>query len=704
MKIKSIRISNILSFAYYENFEEAPEIIFHHRGGEGSLHILIGANGSGKSNLVEVLNQIFKKALFRQFVFNDIPLKNYEKNPAAVQQLREVLTHSNILEPLNLEKNRYAESDVQKICVILELNDNDFANIEFLNQNRDAIEDLRMKYSQNFPTTDKADIEVVRTFREILIELDKNKDMPAFSLSFAPDNPPLIANYLTYFEGYQSLIVIYNDYVRADKAEKWRPLKRTFALLGSYRNYNALSSSLTIDANRTERQKNIHNKIRGETTRGSDGGEPAVFELVKTNLAYRYFQNFYPALGQKGIAGLKEEEPFISINRLIKNYLRLNLGIEHPDPLQFRLDLYLEDEQGKRVETHQLSSGEKGILHFIFTLYGYDLQNAVMLIDEPELHLHPQMQKRYLDVIEEVKKRFDLQFIIATHSALFVDKETINDVYRFYMDEGGTRVINPVIEASQKSLAKILDYTNSSKIFFVDKVILVEGETDEYFYAFYFDWLKKISGNEKESGFEILNIKGKGERELWTDFLRKFGLNVFFIGDWDNITELGGFDLKLFEEEYHRTQMKASKEVTKKGSQDGRTLFDIIDRVIADPSPENLDDLKGVREYIIHRLTDYAALIRFIKDRYSGQWDALQSKIEAKYSEGIFILKQGELEDYIGTEKGLAGTILFCQNYFETWQGDPAFALYRAELECIFKKIFPETAQSQEADTQIMHS
>ena len=65
MKIKHIKISNILSFKYCEDLDKCEAIEFEaQNNGNSDLHILIGPNGAGKSNFLEILNQIFKKVLF----------------------------------------------------------------------------------------------------------------------------------------------------------------------------------------------------------------------------------------------------------------------------------------------------------------------------------------------------------------------------------------------------------------------------------------------------------------------------------------------------------------------------------------------------------------------------------------------------------------------------------------------------------------
>lgn len=41
----------------------------------------------------------------------------------------------------------------------------------------------------------------------------------------------------------------------------------------------------------------------------------------------------------------------------------------------------------------------------IFSIYGYDLEDGLMIIDEPELHLHPQLQKQFIQLLETISKQ-----------------------------------------------------------------------------------------------------------------------------------------------------------------------------------------------------------------------------------------------------------------------------------------------------------
>ena len=45
----------------------------------------------------------------------------------------------------------------------------------------------------------------------------------------------------------------------------------------------------------------------------------------------------------------------------------------------------------------------------------------VIVLDEPEIHLHPQWQIAYAELLVLLQKKFDLSVVVTTHSPYFVD-------------------------------------------------------------------------------------------------------------------------------------------------------------------------------------------------------------------------------------------------------------------------------------------
>lgn len=64
----------------------------------------------------------------------------------------------------------------------------------------------------------------------------------------------------------------------------------------------------------------------------------------------------------------------------------------------------------------ELSSGEKQILVFLGELLHRWRPGSMILIDEPELHLHPSLQVRFFDVLMKWRKQRGGQLIVATQS------------------------------------------------------------------------------------------------------------------------------------------------------------------------------------------------------------------------------------------------------------------------------------------------
>jgi len=62
----------------------------------------------------------------------------------------------------------------------------------------------------------------------------------------------------------------------------------------------------------------------------------------------------------------------------------------------------------------QTSSGEIELLSFAGWLVLHDFKDGLLLIDEPELHLHPQWQATILSALRELSP--EAQFIVASHA------------------------------------------------------------------------------------------------------------------------------------------------------------------------------------------------------------------------------------------------------------------------------------------------
>jgi len=141
-------------------------------------------------------------------------------------------------------------------------------------------------------------------------------------------------------------------------------------------------------------------------------------------------------------------------------------------------------------KTHSISGSGDGILSvFVIVAALFDSEeNDVITIDEPELSLHPAIQKRLAEIIYEYAS--DRQIIISTHSPYFIEKSAIlngAEIIRTW-DRGGRVEIFQINSASCASLKALLsDNVNNphmfgldaKEIFFSsDSVLIFEGQDD----------------------------------------------------------------------------------------------------------------------------------------------------------------------------------------------------------------------------------
>jgi predicted ATPase len=73
---------------------------------------------------------------------------------------------------------------------------------------------------------------------------------------------------------------------------------------------------------------------------------------------------------------------------------------------------YVQD--GQTLDFLSLSSGEREVVTVVFDFLLRSPQDCIVVFDEPELHLHPELSYRLLRTLQDVGERN--QFIFCTHS------------------------------------------------------------------------------------------------------------------------------------------------------------------------------------------------------------------------------------------------------------------------------------------------
>ena len=115
-------------------------------------------------------------------------------------------------------------------------------------------------------------------------------------------------------------------------------------------------------------------------------------------------------------------------------------------------------ENGKQLEFRNVSAGLKTFLVIKKLIQNNNLRyNGVLILDEPEIHLHPEWQILLAKIIVLLQKKFNLHILLSTHSPYFLEAlEVYSNRY-----ECTERCHYYLAENSDSGLAKVSEVTDN---------------------------------------------------------------------------------------------------------------------------------------------------------------------------------------------------------------------------------------------------
>ena len=271
------------------------------------------------------------------------------------------------------------------------------------------------------------------------------------------------------------------------------------------------------------------------------------------------------------------------------------------------------------------------------------MKGGIVIIDEPELHLHPRWQRLMLDLFNDLSGERKIQFFIVTHSPQFITTNTIKNTFRVYKENDASSVFIPKSEDMEisdiKDIFQIVNALNNEKIFFADKVILVEGVVDRIIYERVLKILQKTGGSTDV--IEIVEVYGKENFGKFKEFLEAWDIKSYIFADLDYSVTIGNSDIKsLFSDDYS----KMKKSLDDKNSKDATALLESLSKIIIKSKEELIDeDIQNIKE-----LFDYLKNRHiYLRDNIeNGDKKGIEDYIDNQYQNNIFILKNGKIEDY----------------------------------------------------------
>lgn len=595
MRLREVKVENVRSFLKSATLQL-----------ESNICILIGPNGGGKTNLLDIATTTLRVYLLNSWVSRRV-------NNGTVD-LDEFVPNDQI-RPAFLERHHQGQGRRQQISLVLEVTESDIRNIK-------AIQAAS-------PTLDPLDEKVMRGGNRASVSAnwDLNALKPGLLLTYtvidgALQPPPddahrIFREFLNHFE------LLSQKMHLAGLGTLTTPMLS----LPVNRSHNPLQLSVSLASHN---EGDYKKSVDAATSRTG-----ASTTIVAIGRLARQWRELLELADGKTREKFYADEKVVRLTQALESLgYTWELKCTNTNTNQFEI---LLTKQGISFLASNASSGEKELLTYLLSIYALGVRDALVVVDEPELHLHPRWQKILLGLFERLAADTGNQFVLATHSPTFIAPSSIQYVSRVHSESQQSQItrLNDLSLPDRKYLFQAVNSQNNERIFFADVVVLVEGISDRIVFERILDDCKSMP-DSYQGIVEIVDVGGKGFFATYQKLLSACRIRHSVIADLDYVEQIGTAAIKgLFSLD---TKELVGDVVNNPKSLDGVELAAAIEEAI---NSNSTDRLKTIWPHILKRRR------RIKEDMSYDEMGVLNSFAFEQGCKGLVLLRRGVLEDYL---------------------------------------------------------
>lgn len=193
------------------------------------------------------------------------------------------------------------------------------------------------------------------------------------------------------------------------------------------------------------------------------------------------------------------------------------------DDILEQLELLLSDGSApSALPVGRQSSGLSQLALFAFVLRALKQENSefLLLVDEPELSLHPHAQRTLSSQLRETAE----QTLIATHSSNVLDQADPRRVIRLQDSTTGVAAASAgaISDGDAARLIRISD-PRTAEAFFARRVLIVEGESDQIAVR---ALAQRLGRDLDAEGISVVSLEGAGSFATFFALLGPAGLDI----------------------------------------------------------------------------------------------------------------------------------------------------------------------------------
>lgn len=475
---------------------------------EEDITLIVGKNNTGKTSLFEVINMFFNEK--NNFSFHDFSQKTYSQFEA----------NFSIYEAAKRETDEEKKDELEKSLI------SSMPNIQI---------EIKIVY-------DKAKDSLIN-LSEFISDLDDSKNIAIIKLQYqSRDSLRLFAAFNVRKEKEQKLIEWLNENITSYYDIKCfggdNLIEENFKRkLLSVLHFETIQASRKLDDTKADKNKTLavgFSDYYRETNKDNNDDVESLEKKLKetsTVLNEKYEIILKELLKKLKLFGV---EPHLTIPEIV-----LQAGFDPENILKNNIKYFYKQNDVILPENFN-GLGYSNLIYLVLKVVSFiekfkkaaplnKSETLTILIEEPEAHLHPQMQQVFISqikrTIKETKEKegVSVQIIISTHSSHIVTEAGI-DVERSF--ERIRYFAKQFIKGENRYKIEIKDFNefkhkesdnetfrflkqymslHRCDIFFADKVILVEGPTERILLPL---MINKVAENLNNEYVSIIEVGG----------------------------------------------------------------------------------------------------------------------------------------------------------------------------------------------------